>query len=300
MKLTYDMVVDFARPNKSNTIIVSEGDVNSRVCHFTLLANKTPMEMLTVTAALVRAVKQDGTVIFGDATILQDEDEHYINEIEYTIPAAMMDESGNITMTVTLLGSDNTQITSFELYLKVRNALYNEDDLVSESDLSGFRDLLNRALIAIQKIEVMSENTTLPNPYPLNLNIEGTETAYTGSEQVDITLEDMAYISGATDPEDSIDESAAAAAAASALAAATSEYNAGLSEDAAGDSATAAAGSAQDALNAKTAAETARGQAQGYATQAQQQISKLNLPTTAGTYSLKVTVTGGVVAYSWE
>ena len=297
MKLTYDMVVDFARPNKSNTIIVSEGDVNSRVCHFTLLANKTPMEMLTVTAALVRAVKQDGTVIFGDATILQDEDEHYINEIEYTIPAAMMDESGNITMTVTLLGSDNTQITSFEFYLKVRNALYNEDDLVSESDLSGFRDLLNRALIAIQKIEVMSENTTLPNPYPLNLNIEGTETAYTGSEQVDITLEDMAYISGATDPEDSIDESAAAA---SALAAATSEYNAGLSEDAAGDSATAAAGSAQDALNAKTAAETARGQAQGYATQAQQQISKLNLPTTAGTYSLKVTVTGGVVTYSWE
>ena len=258
--------------------------------------------MSMVTVATVRGVKGDGSVIYGDATILQNESEDYINEIEYTVPAAITDEAGNVTMTITLLGSDNTQITSFEFYLKIRNALYNEDDLVSESDLSGFRDLLNRCLTAVQKIEVMTENTALPNPYPLTVNLEGVENVYSGAEALTLTLEKMAYIADAEEEEaeDSIDESAAAEAAASAEAAATSEYNAGLSETAAGNSATAASGYAQDALNAKTAAETARGQAQGYATQAQQQISKLNLPTTAGEYHLKVTVNDGVVTYSWE
>jgi len=297
----YDLVVDFARPSKSNTIIVSEGDTNSRICHFTLLSNKTAMDMSTVTVAEVMAVKPDGSVVYDDATILQNEDEDYINEIEYTIPASMTDAVGTITMTIRLLTSDNTQITSFEFYLKVRNALYNEDDYVSESDLTGFRDLLNRCLTAVQKIEVMTENTALPNPYPLTLEIEGVQKVYSGAAALTVALEHLAYISeGEESEEDSIDESAAAAAAASALAAAASEYNAGLSETAAGNSATAASGYAQDALNAKTAAETAKGQAQGYATQAQQQISKLNLPTTAGEYHLKVTVNDGVVTYSWE
>lgn len=301
MKVSYDLVVDFARPSKSNTIIISEGDVNSRVCHFVLLANKVPMDMSTVTVATVRGVKEDGSVIYGDATILTDDNDNYINELEYTVPAAITDEAGNVTMTITLLGSDSTQITSFEFYLKIRNALYNEDDLVSESDLSGFRDLLNRALTAVQKIEVMTESETLPNPYPLTLNIEGESSVYTGAEALTIALENMAYISQKeATPEDSADESAAGAAAASAEEAATSAYNAGLSETAAGNSAEAAATSAQNALDAATDANTAKGQAEGYASQAQQLINRLSLPTTAGTYKLKVTVNGGVITYSWE
>lgn len=302
MKVSYDLVVDFARPSKSNTIIISEGDTNSRVCHFVLLANKVPMDMSTVTVATVRGVKGDGSVIYGDATILTDDNDNYINELEYTVPAAITDEAGNVTMTITLLGSDSTQITSFEFYLKIRNALYNEDDLVSESDLSGFRDLLNRALTAVQKIEVMTESETLPNPYPLTINLEGVENVYSGAQAVTLTLEKMAYIADAETEEaqEAIDESAAGAAAASAEAAATSEYNAGLSERAAAGSAEDAADSAQNALDAKTEAETAKGQAEAYATQAQQLLNKLSLPTVAGTYKLKVTVTDGVVTYSWE
>jgi len=302
MKVSYDLVVDFARPSKSNTIIISEGDTNSRVCHFVLLANKVPMDMSTVTVATVRGVKGDGSVIYGDATILTDDNDNFINELEYTVPAAITDEAGNVTMTITLLGSDSTQITSFEFYLKIRNALYNEDDLVSESDLSGFRDLLNRALTAVQKIEVMTESETLPNPYPLTINLEGEENVYSGAQAVTLTLEKMAYIADAETEEaqEAIDESAAGAAAASARAAAASEYNAGLSQTAAAGSAEDAAGSAQSALDAKTGAETAKGQAEAYATQAQQLLNKLSLPTVAGTYKLKVTVTDGVITYSWE
>lgn len=210
MKVPYDLVVDFARPSKSNTIIISEGDTNSRVCHFTLLANKQPFPMSDVTVATVRGVKSNGSIIYGEAEILEDEDENKLNEIEYTIPASIADEAGNVTMTITLLSVGSEQLTSFEFYLQVRNALYNEDDLVTQSDLSGFRDLLNRCLVAVQKIEAMTENTALPNPYPLNINIEGTETSYSGSEMKSISLSNIAYIGETIEElEHAIDESAA-------------------------------------------------------------------------------------------
>lgn len=194
MQVTYDLVVDFARPNKSDTIIISEGDNNSRVCHFTLLNNRNPFSMSDVTVATVRGVKKDGSEIFGDATILEDEDGNKINEIEYTIPSAMTSVAGDITMTITLNSESNEQITSFEFYVLVRNALYNEESFVSESDLSGFRDIMNRCLIAIEKVEAMTENTALPNPYPINIDIGSEVISYDGSEQVTIDLSDVVKI----------------------------------------------------------------------------------------------------------
>lgn len=296
----YDLVVDFARPSKSNTIIISEGDTNSRITHFTLLANKTPMNMIDVTSATVRGVKEDGSVIFGDATIITDDDDNKLNEIEYVIPASVTDTAGNVTMTITLLGSDNSQITSFEFYLKVRNALYNEDDYVSESDLSGFRDLLTRCLTAVQKIEAMTENTALPNPYPLNLTIEDELYSYTGSETLDIILDNLTYLSDAYDPEESTDESAAAAAAASAISAANSAYNAGLSATSCSNDAQTASDKAGEALGYKNEAQNQAGIASGYATQCRAVLEKLNLPTSAGTYVLSVNMVGGVPQYIWN
>lgn len=284
MKVSYDLVVDFARPSKSNTLIISEGDVNSRVCHFVLLANKVPMDMSTVTAATVRGVKKDGSVIYGDATILTDENDNYINELEYTIPAAMTDEAGNVTMTITLLGLDSTQITSFEFYLKIRNALFNEDDLVSESDLSGFRNLLNRALAAVQKIEVMTKSETLPNPFPLTFNLEGTENIYTGAEALTLTLENLAYISEEVggEIEDSMDESAAGAAADSAQQAALSEYNANLSAVTANNAAVTATDNAQAAVDSATGAASSAGMAEAYLNQIRNLITGAEIPDGAG------------------
>ncbi len=45
----------------------------------------------------------------------------------------------------------------------VGNQLYNENDYVSESDLTGFQDLLNRALAAVKKAEQLA--VSLPCPY---------------------------------------------------------------------------------------------------------------------------------------
>jgi len=231
MNVKYNMVVDFARPSKSNTIIISEGDANSRVCCFTLLFNKQAFGMIDVTVATVKAVKQNGSVVYGDAEITTDENGNKINEVIYTIPAAITDEAGKVSMTITLMSSQGEQITSFEFYLTVRNALYNEDDYISEEDLSGFRDLLNRAMAALEKMEVMTSQEALPNPYPFTFEVEGNSHSYNGSTAVSVALGNMTYINEdeEVEPEESLDETTAKQAAASANAAAKSALEASRS-----------------------------------------------------------------------
>lgn len=202
MNVTYKMVVDFARPSKTNSIIVSEGDTNSRVCCFTLLFNKQPFQMIDVSVATVRAVKQNGSVIYGDATISVDKDGNKLNEVTYTIPGSMTDEAGKVTLTVTLMSTTGEQITSFEFYFVVRNALYNEDDYISEEDLDGFRDLLNRSMAALEKMEQMTQQDALPNPYPLNLEVDGVQHSYSGRETVDVKLGNLVYIEEPVQPQE--------------------------------------------------------------------------------------------------
>lgn len=213
MQVKYNLVVDFARPTKSNTIIVSEGDVNSRLLHFTLLANKTAFDMIDVNVATVRGVKQDGSVIYGDATIITDDEGQKLNEIEYVLPLAVTDTAGKVTMTITLLANTGEQITSFEFYITTRNALYNEDDYIEEEDLNGFRDLLNRCLTTLKQMEVLIQNDSLPNPFPLDIEYEGKLIQYNGSSLQKLILNNLAYI-GSEDiaVEDAVDESAASKA----------------------------------------------------------------------------------------
>lgn len=297
MQVKYDLVVDFARPTKSNTIIIAEGDANSRVAHFVLLANKLPMQMTDVTVATVKAIKDDGSVIFGDARIIEDDNGNKLNEVEYIIPASMTDYAGNVTMTISLMSSMNELITSWEFYLKVRNALYNEDDYVSESDLSGFRDLLNRSEAAVKKIEEMTAQNALPNPYPLTINLEGEEIVYTGIETKEITLEDMAYISEEINPVDPFDESAAGSAAESARRAKESADSAYSYKGAVELLATSARESAEASASAKNSAEGYAGMCEAYRNQCRD--LSVSLPAEEGEYKLKVTIVGGVPSYSW-
>lgn len=269
MKVTYNLVVDFARPNKSNSIIISEGDANSRLLHFTLLADKQPMDMLGVTIATVRGVKSDGSTIFGDATIVTDPTTgSLLNEIEYTLPEAFADVAGRTTMTITLSGNDGSAITSFEWYIEVRNQLYNEDDYISEEDLQGYRDLLNRSMAALEKMEAMVQKDALPCPYPINITIEEDEFVYNGAAQIDIELKDIAHIAEATDIEvEALDESAAKSASESAIAATAAADSADESYIKADYAAHRAELARDEAKEYQQTAINNAGLAEGYATQ---------------------------------
>lgn len=210
MRVQYDLVVDFARPNKSNTIIISENDRESRFCRFTLLANKQVFDMTDVTTASVKAINHIGRVTVFDADITTDSEGNKFNEVTFTLPAAIAETTGKTTMTITLQGADGSAVTSFEFYVTTRNALYSEDDYIDDEDLNGFRDLLNRTRAALEKMEQMTLKDALPNPYALNVDHEGKMYAYSGNTEVNIDLGFNAYIAqDETKVVNGIDESAA-------------------------------------------------------------------------------------------
>ena len=198
MICNYNMIIDFARPQKSNTIVLSENDAETRMCNFKLLFDKQPFDMEGVVMAIVKGVTQSGATIIDTAEIKTDAQGNYINELSYLLPLAVTENAGNVTMTVELDGANSERITSFEFYLKTRNALYNEDDVIDQDDLEGFHELLIRSQEALARMEEMVERDALPNPYPLRYTVDGVTIEYTGDPIKEINLDDVAYLGDAT------------------------------------------------------------------------------------------------------
>lgn len=194
MIANYHLIVDFARPSKTNTIVVAENDAETRNCNFKLLFDKEPFDMTGVVTATVKGVTQRGATIWDTAEIKTDEEGNYINELSYLLPLAVTENAGNVTMTITLEGDNNQTITSFEFYIRARNTLYNEDDVIDEEDLEGFRDLLVRSQQALARMEEMVERDALPNPFPIRQTVDGYVFEYTGNEIVEVDMDDVAYL----------------------------------------------------------------------------------------------------------
>lgn len=186
--VTYDMVVDFARPYKSHTILCSQNDHLSRIPHFILRSNGSALDVTDVETYTIKGVTTDGATVSDSGTLDTDDDGNKLNEITYKIPQALTSIIGTCTCSITLNGSDGSILQSFEFYIKNRNVLKQEDDDSDDDDLSGFRDILDRATEAINKIEVLSNKSKLPNPYPVRINVGANLYTYDGSETVSIAV----------------------------------------------------------------------------------------------------------------
>lgn len=194
MSVLYDMVIDFAWPSKTNTILVMQGDHLSRVCHFVLKANGKDMDVSSVSNYTVKAVLPDSSVIYDTGVLDVDDYSKQLNEITYAIPQALTENIGLTTVTVQLAGDDDSILRSFEFYIRSRNELMQEDDS-SDDELAGFRDILNRATEAIEKIEALSTKSRLPNPYPLRIYFGDKTISYDGNETTSLSLSGIGYLS---------------------------------------------------------------------------------------------------------
>lgn len=194
MKIQYDVIIDFARPNNYEFLVV-QGDHLSRVPHFILRANGKALDVSDVTGYKVTAVKPDGTSYALDGgTLDTDAKGNQINEITYDIPEALTETIGACTCSIGLMDKSGALLQSFEFYIRARNELKNEDDS-SDDSLAGFRDILNRAQEAVEKIEELSSKSKLPNPNPLRITVGSKTQSYDGSEAVTVTLTGLGYLS---------------------------------------------------------------------------------------------------------
>lgn len=187
MQTIHKLIIDLARPSRSNTIIVKKGDTRSRLLHFILLSNGESFDMSDVAIATVKGVKPDDSVIFADATIVTDEEGHNTNVVEYTLSDLAMTVAGQVRFEITLTSGTSEILSSFEFYVQVENLLYDENDMLSGSDLSGFRNYLMRALMAATKAESVREELEA-NMGNLENLIDGFRSMYLGYEY---TLEDL-------------------------------------------------------------------------------------------------------------
>ena len=193
MQIEYTLVMDFARPKKSYSILIAEGDQRSRVLKVVLMNNGKAMDLSDVQTATIKAVKPDEAIVFGDGTIETDGAGNPTNVVSYVLPADFSDVVGRTSVTVTLVSEAAERITTPEFYVNVGNQLYNENDYVSESDLTGFQDLLNRALAAVKKAEQLA--VSLPCPYALSIVLGNTTYTYDGSAAVTVELTDGNHLS---------------------------------------------------------------------------------------------------------
>lgn len=194
MNVTYEMVVDFARPYKNHKIMVVQDDHLSRICHFILRSNGKALGVGDVVNYTLTAVKPDETTVHDTGTLDVDDEGIKLNEITYEIPQELTDVIGTCTCSIALTSESGAVLHSFEFYIKPRNELRQEED-DTEDDLAGFRDILNRAAEAIEKIETLSNKSRLPDPYPLRLVVGDKTYTFDGNETVTVQFTGLVYLS---------------------------------------------------------------------------------------------------------
>ena len=153
MQIPYRLIIDIAKPMRSNTILVKRGDRNSRVLQFVLLSNGQALDMSDILVATIKGTTPSKNSIFADAQIQEDEEGNKINVAEYTIMEETIAESGHYVFELSLLSSSEQYVTSFEFYVDVENLLYDENEGIGESDLSGYRSYMTRAMNAAKSAE---------------------------------------------------------------------------------------------------------------------------------------------------
>ena len=189
MDIMYTFLVDFARPQRTNELLVMQNDALTRVARFVLMNNGKALDVSDVDAVTINAVLPDESRITAEASLLTDDDDEPLNEIIYAIPASMTSAIGKTVVNISLYSNpengDPKLLNSFEFYINTRNEL-NMDDGDDDDDYAGIRDLINRSIEAVALVEQLIARSTLPNPYPLRIILEDTTYNYDGSHMVTV------------------------------------------------------------------------------------------------------------------
>ena len=145
MNLVTNIILDLSTNNRKSIAELKQTDRSTRTLRFTLLDGNKPLDMSDV---LIKGIKPDETVVYAAAEIEKDEEGNNKNVVNYTISDHVTEASGEITCELQLVTGAGEIIQSFDFYIDVINQLYDEDDILSESDLSGFKAYMIRTLNA--------------------------------------------------------------------------------------------------------------------------------------------------------
>ena len=147
MKIRHKVVLDLLKRTHIE-VEIARCSRDTVVLEIFLLENGKKFDMTQAGAVSFKAVKPDGSIVFNDVDgILAD------GKVEYTISESILEAAGRTVCEIQLIGQEDDVITSFEFYILVRPMLFDENEYVSENELSGFRSYMIRAENAAKQSE---------------------------------------------------------------------------------------------------------------------------------------------------
>lgn len=152
MNIMYKLLLDVRRKNKKYILNMSQNDDRSRLIDVILMDDTVALDMTGVTTAKFMStyVLNKETVIFEDyATILKDDDGNNTNEVQFVIPANLTQNAVVLNCKFSLNGTDTEgksfTLSTAEFYISIENALYDESEYASGSDIQALNNLINES-----------------------------------------------------------------------------------------------------------------------------------------------------------
>ena len=140
----YNITVNLDR-KQNVTLVVKKKDHRSRKIYFNLMSGGKAFDVNSIYAGSVKAIKADGKIVF-DGLEIKD------GKIYYEIPEQMTNVVGEVEFETEFFGSEDEVITSFQMLIVVENNTFDEETLISEDYIEGFRGYMNTVQNIYMKI----------------------------------------------------------------------------------------------------------------------------------------------------
>lgn len=145
--VTYNMRLDVRKSGSQASIRIKQGEQRSRQIVMTLTDGGKPLDYEWLDAAIIRAVKPDGTVLFNDCELEG-------STITYIMDDQIAAVEGAVTCELLVYGVDSAILYSPRFDIFVEGALYDNGKIISQDE---FTTLVN-ALAMLNYIEATEED----------------------------------------------------------------------------------------------------------------------------------------------
>lgn len=142
---TYSFSLDIHKTGSQMMLQTKEGDTGRRI-RITLMEDGKPYKIASDCYAVFRAEKPDGTVLYNDCSIEN-------NEIYYTITQQTLASMGILECELTLYGSDNVQITSPHFGIIVDETVQTDGEIESTNEYTALTQAMSDYAAAKEKLK---------------------------------------------------------------------------------------------------------------------------------------------------
>ena len=132
MRIPYNITVNLDKPGSFTNIILKQGDEKSRRFIFHLISNGKVFDAQNAFSCSLKVTKPDETFIFDTL-------ERHENLFYYDVIPQMTVVEGESICELELIGFEGEVLHSFSIFITVIKNTFDEEKLLSESDLRGFK-----------------------------------------------------------------------------------------------------------------------------------------------------------------